>query len=62
MTGFRIVGRDRDMRKKCSPNRALGYIHFSNISLLRPTPLIICELPRKLTLDEPCLTLFGEKP
>lgn len=21
-----------------------------------------CELPRKLTLDEPCLTLFGEKP
>ena len=22
----------------------------------------ICELPRKLTLDEPCLTLFGEKP
>ena len=41
MTGFRIVGRDRDMRKKCSPNQALGYIHFSNISLLRPTPLII---------------------
>ena len=23
---------------------------------------IKCELPRKLTLDEPCLTLFGEKP
>ena len=24
--------------------------------------IIYCELPRKLTLDEPCLTLFGEKP